>query len=234
MAQSLGAARLFGTGRVTGDVAHDVGELLGLTGALGEPKHRQKRSVDDTELWRRTPASIWTKRGREPMSESSDITEAPEPMDGESTAPSPEQAEEILEDPAGLMGFIQKRPELLQHLAAGYRTVREGFTDFLTANDRGGDRLKHTADKVIHSIDDELKRGGLSADERYRLIETEERILGRVDGSEKEAREANERSFGKLVAAGATATVGIVVLGYLAKEGKLPPISPANRVKPWR
>ncbi|WP_275778127.1 hypothetical protein [Paenarthrobacter sp. Y-19] len=122
--------------------------------------------------------------------------------------------------------MIQNRAEVLDHLAAGHQSVREGFSEFLTSNDRGAQRVKETADKLIDSIDNELARGGLSPEQRYRLIQAQERVLGQVRGNEKEIRQANERSFARVVAIGTSAAVGLVVLGYLVKEGKLPLLNP--------
>lgn len=139
---------------------------------------------------------------------------------------SPGLVEEILEHPDRFVGTIQNRPELLDNLEAGYRSVRQGFSESLDANDKGADRVKGTADKVIDSITDELARGGLSPEERYRLIEAQERVLGHVRENEKDVRQANERSFARIAAVSTTVAVGVVVLGYLAKEGKLPLLNP--------
>lgn len=160
------------------------------------------------------------------MTESNDSSDAATPPEPEWVEPSPEKAEELLKNPGKLAGMIRDHPEMLQNLASGYRAMREGFSEFLTANDRGADRVKDTADKVIGSIQSELDRDGLSPNERYRLIEAEERILGQVRGNEKEVREANERSFAKIAAITTSVAVGAVVLGYLVKEGKLPPLNP--------
>ncbi|NQD87186.1 hypothetical protein HP499_05110 [Paenarthrobacter sp. CM16] len=142
------------------------------------------------------------------------------------SSPSPGLVDETLDHPARFAGMIQNRPDVLDHLAAGYQSVREGFSEFLTSNDRGGERVKETADKLIDSIDNELARGGLNPEQRYRLIQAEERVLGQVRGNEKDIRQANERSFAKVVAIGTSVAVGLVVLGYLVKEGKLPLLNP--------
>lgn len=149
-----------------------------------------------------------------------------EQVKSDASLPSSGLVEEILEHPARFIGMIQNRPEMLDHLAAGYQSAREGFNEFLTANDRGAARVKSTADKLIDSIEGELARGGLSPEERYRLIEAEERVLGQVRGNEKDVRQANERSFARIAAIGTSVAVGIVVLGYLTKEGKLPLLNP--------
>lgn len=146
--------------------------------------------------------------------------------DDERPEPTPEEAEELLKNPARLIGMIRTRPEMLDNLASGYRAAREGFSEFLTANDRGASRVKDTADKLIDSIRDELDREGLSPQERLSFIEAEERVLRQVKGNEKEVRQANERSFAKIAALGVSVAVGAVALGYLAKEGKLPHIDP--------
>lgn len=115
---------------------------------------------------------------------------------------------------------------MLDNLASGYQAAREGLSDFLVATDRGASRVKDTADKILTSIQTELDREGLSPTERLAFIEAEERVLGEVKGSEKEVRQASERSFARAAALGAGLAVGAVVLGYLAKEGKLPTIDP--------
>lgn len=136
--------------------------------------------------------------------------------------PTPEQADWILKDPQQLAGLIRSRPDLLQNLASGYHAVREGFGEFLTANDRGASRVKDTADRLIDAINDELGRGGLGAEERAALVEAQMHALQEVRGNEKDVREANERSYAKLAAIGISVAVSAVALGYLTKEGKLP------------
>jgi hypothetical protein len=161
------------------------------------------------------------------MAEDSDSAAADEGVKGEGIEPSPEAAGEIMHDPQRFVSMFREHPEMLDNLAGGYRMLREGLSDFLTANDRGAERVRDTADKLLQSLREELARGGLSPDERYRLIEAEERVLGRVADSETAAQQANERSFTKTaLAITATAAVGVAALGYLAKTGKLPPLSP--------
>ncbi|MFC9351557.1 hypothetical protein [Arthrobacter sp. NPDC057013] len=160
------------------------------------------------------------------MTDESKKANTPEQVKNDLSSPSSGLAEEILEHPARLVGMIQNRPEMLDHLAAGYRSVREGFSEFLTVNDRAAERVKDTAHKIIDSIESELAREGLSPEDRYRLIEAEERVLGQVRGNEKDVRQANERSFARIATIGTSVAVGIVVLGYLAKEGKLPLLKP--------
>jgi hypothetical protein len=155
-----------------------------------------------------------------------DNAAADEGVEGAQSEPTPEAAEEIMKDPKRFIARIRQRPELLDNLAAGYQMAKEGFSEILTANDRGAGRVKDTADKVIETIREDLARGGLTPDERYRLVEAEERVLGRVEGSEKDFAQANERSFAKMAAVAGSVAVGAVVLGYLAKEGKLPPLNP--------
>ena len=106
------------------------------------------------------------------MSEDDSSHASTEQEDEELQEPSPEMAEELLENSGMVAGLIRKHPEMLQGLSAGYRAIREGFGDFLTATDRGADRVKDTADKVISTVESELAREGLTPDERYRLIET--------------------------------------------------------------
>lgn len=154
-----------------------------------------------------------------------DDEERPESQDED---PTPELAEELLRNPARSASVIRSRPELLQSLLAGYQAVGGGFTEFLTANDRSASRVKDTADRLIESINAELARGGLTADERRALVETQAQVLQEVRGSEKDIREANERSFTKLAGMTVAAAVGAVALGYLVKEGKLPLSLPRN------
>jgi hypothetical protein len=156
------------------------------------------------------------------MTDESKNADTPEQVKSDLSSPPPGLVEEILEHPARFVGMIQNRPEMLDHLSAGYRAAREGFSEFLTVNDQGAARVKDTADKIIDSIESELAREGLSPEDRYRLIEAEERVLGQVRGNEKDVRQANERSFARTAAIGTSVAVGVVVLGYLAKEGKLP------------
>lgn len=160
------------------------------------------------------------------MTDESEKGETMDELSSDLSSPSPGLVDEILEHQARLVGMNQNRPEVLDNLAAGYRSAREGFSELLTSNDRSAERVKETADKLIDSIDNELARGGLSPEQRYRLIQAEERVLGQVRGNEKDIRQANERSFAKVVAIGTSLAVGLVVFGYLAKEGKLPLLTP--------
>lgn len=143
--------------------------------------------------------------------------------------PTPEQADGILRDPQQLDGLIRSRPDLLQNLASGYHAVREGFGEFLAANDRGADRVKGTADRLINAINDELGRGGLSPEERASLVEAQMHALQEVRGNEKDVREANGRSYAKLAAISISLAVSAVALGYLTKKGKLPLSLPTTR-----
>lgn len=85
--------------------------------------------------------------------------------------------------------------------------------------------MRDTAQQLIASIDAELARSGLSADERLQFIHAEERALATVADNEASIREEDERSFARVAAAGVTIAVKAVLLGYLAREGK-PPTSP--------
>jgi hypothetical protein len=162
------------------------------------------------------------------MAEDSDnaTADADEGAAGAQGEPTPEAADEITKDPRRFIDRIRQRPEMLDNLAAGYQMAKEGFSEILTANDRGASRVKDTADKLIETIREDLARDGLTPDERYRLIEAEQRVLREVRGNEKAVQQANERSFNKIVGVAGTAAVGIFALGYLAKTGKLPPLNP--------
>lgn len=72
-------------------------------------------------------------------------------------------------------------------------------------------------------VEKELDREGLSPQERLEFLQAGERMANQVGDSEKEVRESNERTLTKAITLAAGAVVGIVVLGYLGKDGKLPP-----------
>lgn len=137
-----------------------------------------------------------------------------------------EGAEELIKDPAPLLRKIRLDPNALSHIGDGFRALREGVSDFFVAGDRSAGRTKDSADRVIKLIESELDREGLSPKERLEFIRAGERMAGTVGDSEGSVRDANERTFGKIVGIAAGATVGVLFLGYLAKEGKLPPIDP--------
>lgn len=137
-----------------------------------------------------------------------------------------EEAEELISDPAPLLRKIRLDPNALAHIGDGFRALREGVSDFFVAGDRSAGRTKDTADRVVGLIEAELNREGLSPQERLEFIKAGERMADKVGDSEGSVREANERTFGKIVGIAAGATVGVLLLGYLAKEGKLPPIDP--------
>lgn len=139
-----------------------------------------------------------------------------------------ENAEELIKDPAPLLRKIRLDPNALSHIGDGFRALREGVSDFFVAGDRSAGRTKDSADRVIKLIESELDREGLSPKERLEFIQAGERMAGTVGDSEGSVRDANERTFGKIVGIAAGATVGVLVLGYLAKEGKLPPMPPTT------
>ncbi|MEV8265162.1 hypothetical protein AB0P00_13525 [Microbacterium sp. NPDC077057] len=139
-----------------------------------------------------------------------------------------EDAEELIKDPAPLLRKIRLDPNALSHIGDGFRALREGVSDFFVAGDRSAGRTKDSADRVIKLIESELDREGLSPKERLEFIQAGERMAGAVGDSEGSVRDANERTFGKIVGIAAGATVGVLVLGYLAKEGKLPPMPPTT------
>lgn len=157
------------------------------------------------------------------MSQNAESADAPEPA----ATDTPDLADALLRDPPRIIRMIGEHPEMLQHLDAGYRAAREGFSDVLNASDRGAQRVQSTADKVLNSVQRDLDREGITPEERERQFEREERILREVRANEREIRAANERSFDKLLAIGTTVAVGVVALGFLSK-GKLPPFLPPS------
>ncbi|WP_307375150.1 hypothetical protein [Microbacterium sp. W4I20] len=138
-----------------------------------------------------------------------------------------EDAEELIKDPAPLLRKVRLDPEALSRLGDGFRAMREGVSDFFVAGDRSAGRTKDTADRVIKLIEKELDREGLTAKERLEFIEAGERMAGTVGDSESSTRAGNERTFGKIATIAAGATVAVLVLGYLGKDGKLPPMPSA-------
>lgn len=137
-----------------------------------------------------------------------------------------EEVEELISDPAPLLRKIRFDPSALSHIGEGFRAMREGLSDFFVSSDRSAGRTKDTADRVVGLIEAELNREGLSPQERLEFIKAGERMAGTVGDSEASVREANERTLGKIVGIAAGATAGVLLLGYLAKEGKLPTIDP--------
>lgn len=136
---------------------------------------------------------------------------------------SPEEAEELIKNPEPVLRALQLNPDLGYRFADGFRTLREGISEFFVANDRGADRAKDTADKVIDLIGAELDREGLTPSERLDFLKAGERMAARVSDGERSTRESNEQVFKNLVGVAAGVVVGALVLGYVARGGKLPP-----------
>lgn len=134
-----------------------------------------------------------------------------------------EEAEELITDPGPFLRKLQLNPDLTSRAGEGFRALRESVGDFFVASDRGAGRTKDSADKVIDLIQAELDREGLSPQERLEFVRAGERMADQVGDSEKDVRESNERILAKVVGIAAGAVVGVILLGYLAKDGKLPP-----------
>lgn len=134
-----------------------------------------------------------------------------------------EGAKHIIADPDNLLSRARYDPDIIARAGDGFRILREGISDFFVASDRSGGRAKDTADKVIELIREDLARGGLSAEERRQFAQDGAQIAADVRKDEQELRAANARTFVQAVTIAAGAAAGVVVLGYLVKEGKLPP-----------
>lgn len=133
-----------------------------------------------------------------------------------------EEAEELINNPEPVLRKLRLNPDMTARAGEGFRALREGLSDFFVASDRGAGRNKDTADKIIGLVKEELDREGLSPQERLDFIQAGERMASQVGDGEKDVRESNERTLTKVVGIAAGAVVGAVLLGYLAKEGKLP------------
>lgn len=133
-----------------------------------------------------------------------------------------EEVEEQIRNPQQALRNLGLKSDLVSRAGEGFRALREGVSEFFVASDRSAGRTKDTADKVIDLIQGELDREGLSPEERLEFIQAGERMANQVGDSEKEVQESNERTFTKIATIAAGAAVGVVLLGYLAKEGKLP------------
>lgn len=133
-----------------------------------------------------------------------------------------EDVEEAIKNPEPVLRRLRLNPDMTSRAGEGFRALRESVSDFFVASDRGAGRTKDTADQVINLIKEELDREGLSPQERLEFLKTGERMASQVGDSEKDVRESNERTFTKVVGIAAGAVVGAVLLGYLAKDGKLP------------
>lgn len=118
-------------------------------------------------------------------------------------------------------------PDLTTRAGEGFRALQEGLNDFFVASDRGAGRHKDTADKIINLVKEELDREGLSPQERLEFLQAGERMAKQVGDGEKDVRDSNERTITKIVGIAAGAVAGAVLIGYLAKEGKLPPDPPS-------
>lgn len=147
----------------------------------------------------------------------------PEPEErGAEPSVEEEEAEELIRNPEPLLRRLRLNPDMTARAGDGFRALREGLSDFFVASDRGAGRNKDTADKIIDLVKEELDREGLSPQERLEFIQAGERMASQVGAGEKDVREANERTITKIVGIAAGAVVGAVLLGYLAKDGKLP------------
>lgn len=133
-----------------------------------------------------------------------------------------EAAEKLIKNAEPVLRKLRLNPDMTERAGEGFRALREGLSDFLVASDRGAGRHKDTADKIIDLVKRELDREGLNPQERLEFIQAGERMVGQVGDVEEDVRESNERTLTKVVAIAAGAVVGAALLGYLAKEGKLP------------
>ncbi|WP_120338721.1 hypothetical protein [Cryobacterium soli] len=140
--------------------------------------------------------------------------------------PSLEEAEKLIKNAEPVLRKLRLDPDMAERAGEGFRALREGLSDFLVASDRGAGRHKDTADKIIDLVKRELDREGLTPQERLEFMQAGERMVGQVGDVEKDVRESNARTLTKVVAIAAGAVVGAALLGYLAKEGKLPTAPP--------
>lgn len=72
---------------------------------------------------------------------------------------------------------------------------------------------RRTQDRVIGLIETELDRDALAPQERLEFIQAGEWMVGKVGDSEEGVREANERTFSKIVAIAAGAAAGVLFWG---------------------
>ena len=147
----------------------------------------------------------------------------PEQLDEEGADPAAQDAEELINDPEPALRKLRLDPNFYSRVGEGFRALREGMSEFFVASDRGAGRTKDTAERVIDLVEKELDREGLSPQERLEFLRAGERMANQVGNSEKDVRESNERTLTKVVAIAAGAVVGVVVLGHLGRDGKLPP-----------
>lgn len=146
-----------------------------------------------------------------------------EPLDEDIADPAAQRAEGLINDPEPALRQLRLDPTFQSRIGDGFRALREGVGEFFVASDRGASRTKETAERVIDLVEKELDREGLSPRERLEFLQAGERMANQVGDSEKEVRESNERTLTKAITLAAGAVVGIVVLGYLGKDGRLPP-----------
>lgn len=133
-----------------------------------------------------------------------------------------EDAEELMRNPEPVLRKLRLAPDFISRAGEGFRALREGVSDFFVAGDRSAGRAKDTADEVVDLIQRELDHEGLSPQERLEFIQAGERMANQVGESEKDVRESNERTFTKIAKIAAGAAVSVILLGYLAKDDKLP------------
>lgn len=72
---------------------------------------------------------------------------------------------------------------------------------------------RRTQDRVIGLIETELDRDALAPQERLEFIQAGEWMVGKVGDRDEGVREANERTFSKIVAIAAGAAAGVLFWG---------------------
>lgn len=137
-----------------------------------------------------------------------------------------DEADDLIKNPESALRGLRLNPDLTTRAGEGFRALRAGVSDFFIATDQGAERTKEVVDKVIRLIEAELDRQGLSPEERLEFLRTGERMAGQVAVNEADVRASNERILTKVVGVAAGAVVGVALLGYLTKNGKLPPLNP--------
>lgn len=118
------------------------------------------------------------------------------------------------------LGVLLHGPARAANVAvAGVVAAKDSLVDFLTANDKGAQRVADLAATAVAQVGEDLDRGDLTAEERMHRHEANERMVKEVSDNEKRVRKSNERAFA-IAAFVVVTVVGGAAAAIAAKDTK--------------
>lgn len=118
------------------------------------------------------------------------------------------------------LGVLLHGPAKAANVAvAGVVAAKDSLVDFLTANDKGAQRVADLAATAVAQVGEDLNRGDLTAEERMHRHEANERMVKEVSDNEKRVRKSNERAFA-IAAFVVVTVVGGAAAAIAAKDTK--------------